>query len=78
MTFEENEKIKSVIRKRLVELHPENCEYCGGFHQMRLSRDGMTIVSSNGICSELLVRANKIIRDTRAENGDPYYKLKST
>ena len=60
MTFGENEKIKSVIRKRLVELHPENCEYCGGFHQMRLSRDGMTIVSSNGICSELLVRANKI------------------
>lgn len=77
MTFEEKEKIKSVIRKRLVELHPENCEYCGGFHQMRLSRDGMTIVSSSGICSELLVRANKIIWDTRAENDDSYYKLKS-
>lgn len=37
MIFGENKKIKSVIRKRLVELHPENCEYCGGFQRFTSS-----------------------------------------
>lgn len=75
MTFEENEKIKATIRKRFKEeLQLENCDYCGGFHQLKLMRDGMTIKVSNGTCPELIRHANKIIRDTRIEYGDLYYQ----
>lgn len=70
MTFEENEKLKVVIRKRLAELHPENCEYCGGFHQLHLLTDGLTIECSPYTCYDLLRRANAIVRETHEEFGD--------
>lgn len=74
MTFEENEKIKATIRKRFKEeLHPEDCEYCGGFHHLKLMKDGMNIETSKNTCSELTRRANEIIRDTRKKYNAPYY-----
>ena len=73
MTLKENEELTKIIRERLANLHPENCEYCGGFHQLRIQKDGMTIVSSCGTCSEILRRAHEIIRETRKEYGDPYF-----
>lgn len=75
MTFEENEKIKAAIRKRFKEeLQLENCEYCGDSHQIKLMKDGMTVETSKGTCSELNHRANEIIRETRKKYNDPYYK----
>ena len=73
MKREENEHIKNVIRKRICNLHPENCEYCGGCHVLHLSRDGCHIEALNICCDEILRQANKIIRETRKEFGDPYF-----
>lgn len=75
MTFEENEIIKADIRKQFEEkLHPERCDCCGGFHQIKLMKDGMTVEASKGTCSELMCRANEIIRETRKKYTDIYYK----
>lgn len=74
MDNEENIIIKDVIRERIRGLHPENCEYCGGYHVLILSRDGCHIDASNACCDEMLRQANKIIRETRKKYGDPYFQ----
>ena len=74
MTREDNNKICTIIRQRLKDLHPENCEYCGGYHELVLSRSGISIIALNMCCDEILRQANRIIRETRKECGDPYYQ----
>ena len=74
MTLEENNKLKDVIRERLRELRPENCEYCGGYHELFLSRDGMSISSTAKCCHDILREANKVIRETRKEFGGPAFQ----
>ena len=74
MTFKENEELKAAIRKRLADLHTEDCRYCGGYHELILSRDGMSIYAANVCCDEMMRQAHKIIRDVRKEYGDPYFQ----
>ena len=74
MTKEDNEKVKGIIRKRLAELNTENCKYCGGFHQVRLLHDGMTIKTDDMCCNKMKEQANQIIRETRKEYGDLYFQ----
>ena len=73
MDREENERVKAEIRKRLKELHPENCKHCGGFHNIRLSYNGTTLIF-NGCCERMAIEANEVLRNTRKEMGDEYYQ----
>ena len=58
--------IRSEINKRIKsELHPENCSYCGGIHDIKVSNGGFFIECSHNCCDELLRDANSIMNEIR-------------
>lgn len=66
MTRNQFDLARSEINRRIkLELHPDNCDYCGGSHDIRVSRGGFFIECSNNCCGELLRNANSIMNNVR-------------
>lgn len=61
-------EFKLIVNKRIrEELHPDNCDYCGGIHSLRCIG---TAIQCDALCCDDLVRnANRIMREEMKRYG---------
>lgn len=50
------------LRQRIAQLHPENCPYCGGYHRIRVTRDGMPM-PENLCCDDMMREILRLERE---------------
>jgi len=53
---------QKALIKEINKLNPQNCEFCGGFHSIRVSRVGTSPIFENFCCDEMVIRVNEIER----------------
>lgn len=50
------------LRRRIQQLHPENCPYCGGYHVIRITRRGYTMPQTP-CCDDMLREVLRLERE---------------
>lgn len=55
------------LRKRIEQLRPDDCPFCGGYHRIRVTRSGHP-VPQNSCCSDMMREVLRLERD--AFGGD--------
>lgn len=68
ITHEEAMAKRAELRQKIKQLHPEDCPFCGGYHEIRLTRTGQPIANSP-CCDDMMREVLKLEHEVFGGDG---------